>query len=231
MEQEWLNRNELDRFKSILAARVAELEKVLRFRELLTVEPSPDHVDEVQKASDRALAISNLDRESQQLREARDAISRLRRGSFGVCRTVRRKNSSKAAGCSAVDSVLHSVSGRTGSRPATDRRQGLDETVYARRRRRVNAAPAGNREGSVCFGLFTTLARVRLSFITPCKMRQCDLRQLARRVVSIKLPVSNSLEVDSMSGAEAHIRGASSGLSSAPAIAAPCSLLPAADIS
>ena len=85
MEQEWLSRNELDRFKSILAARVAELEKVLRFRELLTVEPSPDHVDEVQKASDRALAISNLDRESQQLREARDAISRLRRGSFGVC--------------------------------------------------------------------------------------------------------------------------------------------------
>ena len=85
MEQECLSRNELDRFKSILTARVGELEQVLRSREVLSVEQSSDNVDEVQKASDRALAISNLDRESLQLREARDAISRLRLGSFGVC--------------------------------------------------------------------------------------------------------------------------------------------------
>jgi len=85
MEQEWLSKGELDRFGSVLTARVAELEKVLRCRELLVVDHNPDHLDEVQQASDRALVISNFDRESRQLRDARDAISRLRLGSFGVC--------------------------------------------------------------------------------------------------------------------------------------------------
>jgi hypothetical protein len=36
---------------------------VLRCRELLAVEHNPDHLDEVQRTSDRALVISNLDRE------------------------------------------------------------------------------------------------------------------------------------------------------------------------
>lgn len=85
MEQEWLSKGDLDRFRSILASRVVELEGALRCRERLAVEHNPDHLDEVQQASDRALVISNFDGVSRQLRDARDAISRLRHGSFGMC--------------------------------------------------------------------------------------------------------------------------------------------------
>jgi len=85
MDEESLTQGELDRFWSILTARVAELEEVLRCRELLAIEHNPDDEDEVQQASDRALAISNFDRESRHLRDTRDAISRLGSGSFGVC--------------------------------------------------------------------------------------------------------------------------------------------------
>jgi hypothetical protein len=75
MEQAPLANIELNQFQAILLARVAELEDVLRGRDLIRVEQSADQVDEVQQASDRALAISNLDRETQQLRQARRALA------------------------------------------------------------------------------------------------------------------------------------------------------------
>jgi len=66
IEHEWLRKSESDRSRSILTARVTELEEVLRCRELLAVERNPDHLDEVERASDRALVISSLDRESRE---------------------------------------------------------------------------------------------------------------------------------------------------------------------
>lgn len=85
VEQALLTNVELNQFQAILLARVAELERVLRGRDLIRVEQSADQVDEVQQASERALAISNLDRETQQLRQARRALRRIQQGSFGVC--------------------------------------------------------------------------------------------------------------------------------------------------
>ena len=49
------------------------------------VEKSPDALDEVQHASERELAIRNLDRESNLLRNVRAALRRIDEGSFGVC--------------------------------------------------------------------------------------------------------------------------------------------------
>jgi DnaK suppressor protein len=85
MEQAPFTNVQLNQFQALLVARVAELEHVLRSRDLIRVERSADQVDEVQQASERALAISNLDRETQQLRQARSALRRIQQGSFGVC--------------------------------------------------------------------------------------------------------------------------------------------------
>lgn len=72
-------------FRSILEARISYLERGIRQRDGIAVEQSPDPVEEVQRASERALAICNLDRESHELRNARAALRRIREGTFGVC--------------------------------------------------------------------------------------------------------------------------------------------------
>jgi len=80
-----MTRNELNRFQAVLTARVAELERVTRRRDDITVERNADQLDEIQAASQRTLAVYNLDREFNQLREARAALRRIEEGSFGTC--------------------------------------------------------------------------------------------------------------------------------------------------
>ena len=58
-----MTQNELNRFRAILTAKVAELERFTRHREGIAVERSADQLEEIQAASQRALAVSNLDRE------------------------------------------------------------------------------------------------------------------------------------------------------------------------
>ena len=80
-----MTKNELNRFRAILAARVAELERFTRHREGIAVERSADQLEEIQAASQRALAVCNLDREFSQLRNARAALRRIEEGNFGIC--------------------------------------------------------------------------------------------------------------------------------------------------
>jgi len=80
-----MTKNELSRFRKILEARQTELAKVLRNREGIAIEKSPDALDEVQHAAERELAIRNLDRESHLLRNVRAALQRLDDGSYGTC--------------------------------------------------------------------------------------------------------------------------------------------------
>ncbi len=77
--------NEVRGFRKILTARVAELERSARQRDGITIERSADLVEEVQSASERTLAVSNLDRDCTQLRNARAALGRIQDGSFGTC--------------------------------------------------------------------------------------------------------------------------------------------------
>jgi DnaK suppressor protein len=77
--------NELNRFQALLEARITELERATRMRDAIAVEPSADQIDEIQRASERALAISNVDRDTKQLRSARAALRRIREGTFGMC--------------------------------------------------------------------------------------------------------------------------------------------------
>jgi DnaK suppressor protein len=80
-----MTKTELNRFRAALTARVAELERFTRNRDGITVERSADQLDEIQAASQRALAVCNLDREFNQLRNTRAALRRIEEGSFGIC--------------------------------------------------------------------------------------------------------------------------------------------------
>lgn len=80
-----MSNNERNRFRSVLTAKVAELERSARQRDGIAIERSADQLEEVQAASGRALAVANLDREFNQLRNARAALRRMQEGSFGLC--------------------------------------------------------------------------------------------------------------------------------------------------
>jgi DnaK suppressor protein len=80
-----MTKTELNKYKEILEAKQAELAQVLRNRDGITIEKSPDALDEVQNAAERELAIRNLDRDSILLRSVRAALARLNDGSFGMC--------------------------------------------------------------------------------------------------------------------------------------------------
>src|SRR5947199_718661 len=75
----------LDDFRAILISRIAELGRGLQYTGDIAVEQSPDQLDEVQSASGRELAISNIDRNSKELRKAKAALRRISEGTFGVC--------------------------------------------------------------------------------------------------------------------------------------------------
>ena len=80
-----MTKKELNRFREILMANVAELERLAHKRDGITIERSADLLEEVQAASGRALAVRNLDRGFNQLRNARAALRRIQEGSFGTC--------------------------------------------------------------------------------------------------------------------------------------------------
>ena len=72
-------------FQQILERKETELVQELRNRDGIAIEKSADQMDEIQYASERDLAISNLDRDSNLLRQVRIALSRIQYGSYGTC--------------------------------------------------------------------------------------------------------------------------------------------------
>ena len=72
-------------FKKILDRKEAELVRSLRKRNDIAIEKSPDQFDEIQHAATLELAIQNLDREYNLLRDVKAALLRIDDGSFGTC--------------------------------------------------------------------------------------------------------------------------------------------------
>jgi DnaK suppressor protein len=72
-------------FQEILERKMADLARVLRKRDDIAIEKSADQMDEIQYASERDLAIRNVDRDSTLLRDVKAALQRIRDGSFGMC--------------------------------------------------------------------------------------------------------------------------------------------------
>jgi len=80
-----MTQTELNKYKAMLEDKQAELSAGLRNREDIAIEKTPDAIDEVQLAGERELAIRNLDRESNLLRNVRSALGRVADGSYGIC--------------------------------------------------------------------------------------------------------------------------------------------------
>jgi len=71
--------------QEILDRKLADLVHALRTRDGIAIEKSADQMDEIQYASERDLAICNVDRDSGLLRQVKAALARIRDGSFGIC--------------------------------------------------------------------------------------------------------------------------------------------------
>ena len=80
-----MTKTDLEKFRSTLETKRAELSGSLRNRDEIVIEKAPDALDEVQLAGERELAIRNLDRDSNMLRQIRRALGRIADGSYGVC--------------------------------------------------------------------------------------------------------------------------------------------------
>jgi len=76
---------EIDRLKAALERKEADLAVVLRRRDGIEIQKSADQMDEIQYATERDLAISNVDRDSSLLRQVKAALLRIREGAFGSC--------------------------------------------------------------------------------------------------------------------------------------------------
>lgn len=76
---------EIGGVQEILERKEAELVRVLRNRDGIAIEKSADQMDEIQYASERDLAIRNVDRESTLLRDVKGALRRIHAGIFGTC--------------------------------------------------------------------------------------------------------------------------------------------------
>jgi DnaK suppressor protein len=75
----------MSEFQGMLERKETELVHILRKRDGIAIGRSADEMDQIQYASERDLAIRNVDRETTLLREVKAALSRIHDGSFGIC--------------------------------------------------------------------------------------------------------------------------------------------------
>jgi DnaK suppressor protein len=80
-----MSKRERNQYKAILESKQEELAGRLGNRDGIGIEKAADPLDEVQSAGERELAIRNLHRQSNLLREVRGALTRMARGTFGAC--------------------------------------------------------------------------------------------------------------------------------------------------
>ena len=90
-----MTKSELNKYRNVLETKQAELVQLVRNRDGIAIQKSPDSLDEVQHATERELAIRSLDRDSNLLRSVRAAdrnviapVSRNYYLGFRLARTV-----------------------------------------------------------------------------------------------------------------------------------------------
>jgi DnaK suppressor protein len=80
-----MTRIETERLTRQLRTKQMELSRSLHKRDDIVIEKASDALDQVQLMGDRELAIRNLDRDSNALRQIHRALSRIANGTYGVC--------------------------------------------------------------------------------------------------------------------------------------------------
>ena len=87
--------SEIAESRRILQTTQSRVEKLLRKRDGIAVERSPDSSDEAQYAFDRELIIQTLDRESRLLSAVRLALRQIEDGTYGICQSCEERIGAK----------------------------------------------------------------------------------------------------------------------------------------
>ena len=80
-----MTQTQINTFRTVLKARVLEFDSSIRRREGIAIEDTADVLDRVLRASERDMAASNLEAAAAKGREARAALDRMQKGTYGVC--------------------------------------------------------------------------------------------------------------------------------------------------
>ena len=80
-----MTKTELSKIRVILESRYADLVGFLLHREDITGVACADQIDQIQSATEREMAIGNLERDSSRLAEVREALRRIQQGTFCIC--------------------------------------------------------------------------------------------------------------------------------------------------
>lgn len=76
---------ELKKFRTVLESRHKDLASFAKDRETIAIDSSADMLDQIQAASERELAIRNLERDSLRMREVAVALALIDEGAYGIC--------------------------------------------------------------------------------------------------------------------------------------------------
>ena len=77
--------SELEKLQQALERKQLEMVQMLQQPPGIAIERSADQMDEIQSASERDLAILNVDRETNLLGDVRAALRRMHEGDYGTC--------------------------------------------------------------------------------------------------------------------------------------------------
>ena len=75
----------MERYRTVLLTKRAELERALQSRDDIAIERAPDGLDAIHLAQQRDLAICEVERATHELRAIKGALDRIADGTFGVC--------------------------------------------------------------------------------------------------------------------------------------------------
>ena len=80
-----MTKKQVSKFRKVLEVSVIELDSSTRQRDAIVIEGSADELDRGLRASERELAVRNLEAVSAKQRAARAALRRIEEGTYGTC--------------------------------------------------------------------------------------------------------------------------------------------------
>ncbi len=90
-----MTNKKLAKFNTALLIKLEALSIAIQNRNGIVIETEPDHLDQVQRSSERELTITNLHRQSSELYQVRSALRRVKDGTYGTCLDCRGEISEK----------------------------------------------------------------------------------------------------------------------------------------
>ena len=76
---------EMNKTREVLEMKAVELDRSMRRRDGIQIERTADSLDGILRATEREVAVRNLEAKSVRLRDTRAALERIQDGSYGFC--------------------------------------------------------------------------------------------------------------------------------------------------